>query len=102
MEGGWEPRDRAAQFPGPQPDPSLQSWECSGVRGETEVCVSPPGCLHATLPCPLAPELRGAQGCYSCSLGLLQPYGPPGPFPKCYRLLSVPWDLGRLVLLGSQ
>lgn len=30
----------AVQFPCPQPDPSLQSWECPGVSGETEVCIS--------------------------------------------------------------
>ena len=29
------------------------------------------------------------------------PVVPLGPFPKCYRLLSGPWDLGCLVLLGS-
>lgn len=100
-EGG-SPVITQHSFPVLSLTPSLQSWECSGVSGETKVCLSPPGCLYGTPPCPLAPELRGAQGCSSCSLGLPQPCGPPWPFPKCYRLLSGPWDLGHLVLLGSQ
>lgn len=39
---------------------------------------------------------------HSCLLGLLQPSSPPWPFPKCSRLLSVPWDLGCRVLLGPR
>lgn len=90
-EGG-SPVTARHGFPVLSLTPSLQSWECSGVSGETEVCLSPPGCLHGTPPCPLAPELRGAQGCSSCSLGLPQPCGPPWPFSQVLQTLI--WALG--------